>query len=1292
MRVATRDPLVSPPRPPRRVRRPLTFASVLALCLGVLVGVAGGSPANAAQATGEEVAAWNTGWSWTYATSFRYQAEGTDVTINENLVYTVAGVETFAGQEAYKLNISGNITGGSGSVAVPSVGNASLSGFSGSVTGTRFVRTSDLAVLQETQKQNLNATAKVSIISQGITAVINLKLDPSPSWKTHDFPLNAGDTWQMNQEITYEGGFSYDAGSLGGTGADTFEGVLPFQAPVSVVNENITQNGIGTVATKKISAASADGQTSNNIWWSQAHKNDARDVLVLPLDGAKLTMTKNLSSASTPSAGTTVSATATPSLTCAGGTVTVAGTLSSFAAGVPVNVALDKSQINPGQRVTATTTTGAGGAYSATITVPSESDQLSKNGSRANWGVTVTAGAARAATSVVVTHQNCTSLTYTGDTGAQHGTNATVKAKLTDLTGASAAGRQITFALSGGGTVSATTDAAGVATAQLPVGLPVRNATVSASFAGTSTLVAATASSPFAVDKITTTTTVTPSESPATHGENVSFTAYVNGAGQPSGSVQFAIDGANFGAPVGLSGGQATSAAIDSLGLGNHTVTATYLGSAEHAGSDSGAVTFLVRPPLLVTTTTSSATPSAVHYGQQVVLGAVVSSTAGGVPTGQVTFTSGGTVLGTVGLDGSGEASLALDDLAAGTHNVVATYSGDDVYRASSANPRTVTVTKAGTEVTLTSSSPSTVSGEAVTFTADVAVLSPGVGTPVGTVQLRIDGANVGSPVTLVGGTAVFPAVGSLLAGGHTVTAVYAGTGNFDGSQASVQQQVAQADTTTTVLVSPSPSAEGQNITITAAVTPVAPGSGTPTGLVSFTANGDLIGATSVQPSPGGAQATMALADLEAGDHQIVATYVGDAGYATSVSQQVQHTVIAGAAIVPTTTVVTSSANPSTFGELISFSAQVEAEDGTVPTGMIRFSVDGAPLGGQVVLDGNGRAESTTIASPDPGDHTVIAAFVPDAGYGGSGDILAQTVAAATVSLDLTSSDDSSDHGQAVRFTATIASEQAGTGAPTGFIQFEVDGQPLGDAIEIEDGEAQSPAISSLSPGDHLVTAVYSGDAHFAPTLTSLTQQVAKVGTSTALTASKTSTTYGDQVTFTAKVTPAAGGLGAPTGTVKFMDGATTLATVAVAAGPGNTGTASYSTADLGAGSHNVKAVYSGSDAFAGSTSGQVGVSVAKRATSLTADAAVVKLLPLGLPLGSLRVTLRSGSTPLAGLPLQFKIGNTVVCTLNTDAAGVAICNAAPQLVTLILSGGYKVSFAGDANHLASNANGVLLK
>ena len=56
-------------------------------------------------------------------------------------------------------------------------------------------------------------------------------MDPQRGWRTHDFPLNAGDNWQLDELIDYDGAFTYDAGSLGGTGGDTFAGTLPFQAP-----------------------------------------------------------------------------------------------------------------------------------------------------------------------------------------------------------------------------------------------------------------------------------------------------------------------------------------------------------------------------------------------------------------------------------------------------------------------------------------------------------------------------------------------------------------------------------------------------------------------------------------------------------------------------------------------------------------------------------------------------------------------------------------------------------------------------------------------------------------------------------------------------------------------------------------------------------------------------------------------------------------------------------------------------------------------------------------------------
>lgn len=1272
--------------------------AILSLCAAVLVSV-GTAPAQAVQAPGDDVAAWNTGWNWTWATTFRYQADGTDVTINETVKYTVAGRETFQGQDAYKLNITGTIDSGSGSVAVDGVGNATLSNFSGDVSGTRYVRVSDLALLQEYQDQNMRARAQVSIVSQNITANIKLRLTPQPGWRVHNFPLNAGDNWQTDTDVEYEGGFTYDAGSLGGTGNSPFgPDTLEFDAPSVVTSEVITTPIASNVTTKKVTSVNADASMSDVSWWSPTYKNQLKEIMVLPLDGGKVTLTRNMKAASIPS-GAQFSATATPSLTCAGNDVVVSGNLSSGTAGVPVTVKLDKSPVLPGQAVTATGTTGTNGAYSVSIPTPGDSDGFGKNGSRANWGISVTspANAAIGATTVVVTPVNCSALAYTGATSGPVSGSSTVSATLTDKVTGPSAGKQITFQLGGGGSVTATTNASGVATATLPMNGPVRSTTVTASYAGSAGLAAASASSPFAVQVNPTSTTVLPSQSNVTIGDDVTFTATVTpGVGaNPTGNVQFLVNGAAFGQPRPVSGGTATSAALNTnlLGLGFHTVEAVYNGDASFATSASDPVTFRVRVPLLPSATSLSVAPTSTVYGQQVTLSSTVTVGSGsGTPTGSVTFSSGGTALGTVPVDGSGNAVLTTTTVPVGNHSIVATYSGDDEYNSTSSSPASLSVAKADVQVALTSSNTSPVSGEPVDFTVAVGAQAPGSGVATGTVQLKVDGNDVGSPVALAGGSAAFDPV-AMTAGNHTVAVTYSGDSNFKTGSASVVEAVTKAETTTTLIATPSPSSEDQNVEIKANVAAVAPGGGSPTGTVVFTANGDVIGAGSLAPAAGGSQAVLNVSDLAPGTHTIEATYAGDAGYHGSAAAPISQVVIEGAAVVGTSTSLTSSLNPSTYGELVTFTATVVADDESAPSGAVQFSVDGTNVGDPIDVGPSGIVESPTLASPAPGDHTVIAAFVPNPGYSGSGDILTQTVADASVEIDLTSSDASSDYGQSVTFTAAVGSLQAGTDTPTGHVQFRVDGQPLGGAVALDgNGEATSVAIATLAPGAHAVTALYSGDQFFAPETAAITQSVAKVATSTTLTATPSSSTYGQAVTLTATVTPGSTAHGAPAGTVTFLDGSTTLAVVPVGAA-GSNGTASLTVSNLSGGAHTVKAVYSGSPIHAASTSATSSVTVAKRATSIAADAAVVRLLPpLALPLGQLRITLTSALGPVIGAPVTFTIGSATACTTTTNADGVATCSASNQLLSLILFNGYKATYAGNGDYLGSSAQGVVLK
>src|SRR5437870_3592567 len=98
---------------------------------------------------------------------------------------------------------------------------------------------------------------------------------------------------------------------------------------------------------------------------------------------------------------------------------------------------------------------------------------------------------------------------------------------------------------------------------------------------------------------------------------------------------------------------------------------------------------------------------------------------------------------------------------------------------------------------------------------------------------------------------------------------------------------------------------------------------------------------------------------------------------------------------------------------------------------------------------------------------------------------------------------------------------------------------------------------------------------HVAPGLTQ-TVFASTVSTTTGLTSSLNPSAYGQQVTFTATVSPSSGA----TGTVTFMDGASALRAAALDA----SGVAAFSTSSL-VGIHSITAQYSGDATHTSSTS-----------------------------------------------------------------------------------------------------------
>jgi hypothetical protein len=168
----------------------------------------------------------------------------------------------------------------------------------------------------------------------------------------------------------------------------------------------------------------------------------------------------------------------------------------------------------------------------------------------------------------------------------------------------------------------------------------------------------------------------------------VTFTATVSvtapGAGTPTGTVTFMDGAATLGTGT-VSGGVATFTTA-TLSVGHHNVTAVYGGDASFNGSSSTPVDQEVQKAETTTALTSSVNPSAV--GQSVTFTATVTVAApgAGTPTGTVSFKEGATTLGTGTVNGAGVATFTTAALAAGSHYITATFSGDGSFNGSTSN------------------------------------------------------------------------------------------------------------------------------------------------------------------------------------------------------------------------------------------------------------------------------------------------------------------------------------------------------------------------------------------------------------------------------------------------------------------------------------------------------------------------------------------------------------------------------------------------------------------------------
>jgi len=265
-----------------------------------------------------------------------------------------------------------------------------------------------------------------------------------------------------------------------------------------------------------------------------------------------------------------------------------------------------------------------------------------------------------------------------------------------------------------------------------------------------------------------------------THGASVPVAITVSSTttGTPTGDVSLLAPTSTNGGlgEATLSGGSTSGFTTNVLPGGSYNVTARYAGDGTFAPSTSNAVPVMVTPEQsklqvgILTfdangNVTSNPFATTFPYGSPYILRMDVLKSAGtclpfttGVITGCAldatgTITANDTFggitkpldAGTFPVNSLGHAEDQPIQLTAGTHNISATYSGDNSYTApAAASAVTLTVTQAATQTTVVPSSSSITSGSSVTLTATVATNSNGAG-PTGTVQFKNGSTSLGS-------------------------------------------------------------------------------------------------------------------------------------------------------------------------------------------------------------------------------------------------------------------------------------------------------------------------------------------------------------------------------------------------------------------------------------------------------------------------------------------------------------------------------------------------------------------
>jgi uncharacterized repeat protein (TIGR01451 family) len=685
-------------------------------------------------------------------------------------------------------------------------------------------------------------------------------------------------------------------------------------------------------------------------------------------------------------------------------------------------------------------------------------------------------------------------------------------------------------------TITAQTDASGLASAAL-----VANATAGSYSVSASAGAQATA---FSLTNTAVATNVTVAAASATYSsaqQTVTLSATVSSASGSinAGTVTFTVPGVGTAISGTVANGMASATLTipATQAVGPYTINAAYSGAGSFAGSNGTQIL-----------TIGLAT-------QTIAFGAIAAQTVHAPLMVSASASSGLTVSfasATPSICSVSNTTVSLTT--AGTCTITATQAGNAQYSAAAPVSQSFTVNLTDQTITFPSLASPVVYGSGPYALG--ATASSGL-----SVSYSVTG-----PATLAGATLSITGAGSVV-----VAASQAGNTTYSAATPVAQTiKVNQATSATVLSAASATPSQGQADLLTATVT----GGGQLGGTVVFTAGATTLCTASLNAA---GTATCSYTPAAPGTVSIVAQYQGDANHVSSsamlalnvgssydsaISLKVSNTQL----VYPGATNVTVCLTPSTA------TGTVQIFDGTTK------------LTTQPV-QGGGCAYWYISPGLNAGTHVLTALYSGDAkNAAGTSAPVTLNVAPVPVNMGVSCWNASFPYGADYQCTISLSSN---AGSAQGSLTYTYDGNAA-QTLPINNGNVQF-TITKPVVGNHKVVVAYAQQTNYAAApANTQTFTVTQAPVNVALTPSTWYTNAGTNITFQVAVTSWSTGAPNANGSVQFYDGQTLLSTVPVNA----SGQASFTAANLAVGSHNITATYSGGTNYA-SGSGSAAITIA---------------------------------------------------------------------------------------------------